>query len=290
MNAFISPDRYFDPESSRLSAYFSKLFILIGKESLQYSILDTEKNTFVAMADLRLPSSPKSTEAFYEKISRLISEDEALKKKYPSVVIGLDTPVHTLVPAPLFDSAQSIKYLEFNFGRQVNGQAGADSIEELEAFNVYAIPQGLLEVVRVNYPEAALVHRATAMIRAIYNHNKVQPAQAGLFLNVREGFIDLSLIEDDRLAYFNSYSCSIREDILYYTLYTLEQLKLRPDTVKLIISGKFDQGSESHRLMEQYIREVSFADRLDLWGYSPVLGQLPAYRYQELYALALCGS
>ena len=213
-----------------------------------------------------------------------------LKKKYPSVVIGLDTPMHTLVPAPLFDSEQSKRYLEFNFGMTGDGQVSADRIEEIDAYNVYAIPQGLLDVVRVNYREAALFHRTSAMIRAIYNHQKVNPAPAAIFLNVREQFIDLTSIESDRLAYFNSYSCASKEDMLYYTLYAIEQLNLRPDSVQLFISGLIDNGSESHRLLEQYIREVSFSDRLNLWDYSPLLGQLPAHRYQELYALALCGS
>jgi hypothetical protein len=290
MNAFISHDRYFDPESGRLSAYFSKLFILIGQESLQYGILDTEKNTFVAVADIRLPSSPRTPEAFYTEISRLISEEEALKKKYPSVVIGLDTPMHTLVPAPLYDSGQSNKYLEFNFGVSGNSQVSSDRLEEIDAYNVYAIPRGLLDVVHVNYREAALFHRTSATIRSIYNHQKINPKPAGLFLNVREQFIDLISIEGGRLAYFNSFSCTSKEDMLYYTLYALEQLNMRPDTVQLIISGIIDNGSESHQLLEQYIHEVSFADGLNLWDYSPLLGQLPVHRYQELYALALCGS
>jgi hypothetical protein len=290
MNAFISHDRYFDPESGHLSAYFSKLFILIGKESLQYGILDTEKNTFVALADLRLPSSPKTPETFYAEISRLISEEEVLNKKYPSVVIGLDTPMNTLVPAPLFDSEQNSKLLEFNFGMTGKGQVSADRIEEIDVYNVYSIPEGLLDLVHGNYREAALFHRTSAWIRAIYNHQKINPKPAGLFLNVREQFIDLASIEGGRLAYFNSFSGNSKEDMLYYTIYALEQLNLRPDAVKLFISGKIDHGSESHRLLEQYIHEVSFSDSLNLWGYSPLLGQLPAHRYQELYALALCGS
>lgn len=290
MSAFISHYRYFDPESRRLSSYFSKLFILVGQESLQYGILDTEKNTFIAVADLRLPSSPKTPEAFYAELSRLISEEEALKKKYPSVVIGINSPMHTLVPAPLFDSGQGNKYLEFNFGMTGSGQVSSDRIEEIDASNVYAIPQGLLDIVHVNYRDAALFHRTSALIRAIYNHQNVNPAPAGIFLNVREEFIDLISFESGRLAYFNSYSCTSKEDMLYYTLYAIEQLNLRPDTAQLFIIGTIDSGSESHRLLGQYIREVSFSDSLNLLEYSPLIGQLPAHRYQELYALALCGS
>jgi hypothetical protein len=289
MSTFISSDRYFDPEAGRLSAYFSKLFILAGNESLQYCILDTEKNSFVALADFRLPASPKSPEAFYSNISQLISEEEALKKKYPSVVIGLESPAHTLVPASLYEPGQSTSYLAFNFGMTGNGQVKADHLEEIDAFNVYQVPQELLDVLQTGYPEAALFHRSSALIRAIYHHQKAFPSPGAIYLNVRDRSIDLASMDSGRLIFFNSYSCAGKEDMLYYTLYVLEQLNLRPENTQLFISGRIQNGSESHRLLEQYIHKVSFPGRLSLWDYSPLLGQLPAQIHQELYALALCG-
>lgn len=290
MSNFISPDRYFDPESGRLSAYFSKLFILIGQESLQYCILDTEKNTFIALTDFRLPSSPKSKEVFYAEISQLFSEEEALKKKYPAVVIGLDSAVHTLVPAPLYDADQNKKYLEFNFGPADNGSLRVDRLEEIDAFNIYGTPQGLLDVVVNHFGEAALIHRSSALLKAIYHYQNIHPARAGIFLNIREQFIDLVSMEGGRLAFFNSYACSSKEDVLYYTLYALEQLSRQPENVQLLISGIIDGNSDLYRLLVQYIYQVSFTDRINLWEYSPLLGQLPSHRFLELYALALCGS
>ena len=290
MNAFILQNRYLDPESGRISAYFSKLFILVGQASLQYCILDTEKNTFVALADFHLSSSPKTPDSFYSEISQLISQEEMLQKKYPSVVIGIDTTLHTLVPAPFFDSGQSNKYLGFNFGFNANEQVSADRIEEVDAYNIYAIPPGYLDVLHGNYREAAVFHRASALIRAIFYHHKKNPGQASLFLNIREQFVDLVSFEGGRLVYFNSYACLGKEDILYYTLYTLEQLKMSADTVQLFISGMLDAGSDSHLLLEQYIHMVSFSESLGSFAYSPLLKQMPAHRYEELYALALCGS
>jgi hypothetical protein len=290
MNAFISSDRYFDPQSGRLSAYFSKLFILIGQESVQYCILDTERNTFVTLADFRLPVPPRTPEVLYAELVKLISEEEALKKAYPSVVLGLDTPQHTMVPSPLYDPMQNSKYLEFNFGMTAHGQVRTDQLEEIDAFNIYGIPKGLLDIVRENYRDAAVVHRSSAFIRAIYNHRKINSESQGVYLNVKEQSIDLASIEGKRLVFFNSYTFSGKEDILYYILYAMEQLNLSADNVKLYISGMLDTESESHRLLGQYIKQLSFADRLNLWNYSPLLEQSPAHRYHELYALALCGS
>jgi hypothetical protein len=281
MNAFELHDRYFDPESGRISAYFSKLFILIGQESFQYCILDTERNTFIALADFRLPSPPKTTEAFFS---------EMLQKKYPAVVIGIDTIQHTLVPAPFFESDQINKYLEFNFGMIGNAKVCTDRMNEIDAFNVYSVPPGLLDMLHGHYSEAALFHRTTALISAIYHQQKANCGPACIYLNVRGQFIDLVYFEAGRLVYFNSFSCLGNEDIIYYTLNAIEQLKLSPDTVKLCISGMLDAGSDSCRLLEQYIRNVSYSESLSAFEYSPLLNQLPAHRYQEIYALALCGS
>lgn len=290
MNAFILHDRYFDPEPGHISSYFSKLFILAGQASLQYCILDTERSTFVAVADYRLPSSPKTPESFYAGISQLISQEEILQKKYPSVVIGLDTALHTLVPAPFYDTGLNGKYLEFNFGVAGNEQVCADKLEDLDAYNVYSVPQGMLDVFLRNYKEAAFFHRTSALIRAGFHNQKAFPGPASLYLNVREQFIDLLCFDSGRIAYFNSYSCLGIEDMLYYTLYTLEQLKLSPDSVQLYISGLLDAGSDSYRLLEQYVRKVSFTENPGSFNFSPLFTRQPSHRYLELFALALCGS
>lgn len=290
MNAFLPSERYFDPEYGRLSAYFSKLYILIGQDSFQYSILDTETNTFAAVADFRLPTSLKSPEVYHTEILKLISEEDALGKKYPSVVLGLDTPQHTIVPSPLYDPLQNGKYLEFNFGIAAPGQVRTDRLEEIDAFNVYGVSQGLFDIIMENYSGAAIVHRSSAFIKAVYHHRKINSESEGIYLNVKEQSVDLASFDGNRLVFFNSYACTGKEDMLYYTLYAIEQLNLRPDHIHLFIYGNLDFGSESHRLLEQYMRQVLFSGRLDLWNYSPLLGQVPAHRYQELYALALCGS
>lgn len=289
MSALILSDHYFDPEAGRISSYFSKLFILVGRASLQYCILDTDKNAFVALADFRPASPPKSRESFYSDVKQLVSEEEILQKKYPSVVIGIDTDIHTLVPTPLFDQDHDKKYLEFNFGLNGDEQIMSDRLEEIEAYNVYAIPSGLINFLQAHYKDAAIFHRTSALFRAVQHHQKAFTGQACMFLNVRDQFIDLISFNGPSLNYFNSYSCLSREDMLYYILNALDQLKLSPDQVHLVISGIFEDGSESHLMLEKYIQTVSYSGSLNSFDYSPLLKQLPLHRYQEIYALALCG-
>ncbi len=290
MSDFILHDHYTDPEAGRISSYFCRLFILAGQESLQYCILDTEKNAFIALADYHLPSLPKTPEIFYSEVGKLLSEEEMLRKKYPSVVIGIDTPVHTLIPAPLFDPDHIEEYLEFNFRLPEGCGFRYDRVEEIDAYNVYAFQHKSGEVIRGYFDKAAFVHRSSALIKAVYQHYKLNPGPPGIFLHAREQFIDLLYFEGNRPAFFNSFPCRTREDILYFTLYTFDQLKLRPDAVQLFVSGSIDEAADSYHFLGQYISQISFTGRLSSFNYSPALNQAPSHRYQELFALALCGS
>jgi hypothetical protein len=290
MSTFILHDLYFDPESGRISSYFCRLYILIGKGYLVYAILDTENNTFNALADYRLPDSPTTPEMFYFQLDKLLSEEEKLVKKYPSVIIGLDTPWHTLVPSALFDSGQMTKYLEFNFRLPEDCLIGYDRVEEIDACNVYGFSRGLKDVIRKYYGEAALVHRSSALIKSVYLHHQTTGGPSSVYLNIRDQFIDIAFFEGNRPAFFNSFPCRTKEDVLYFTLYAIEQLKLRADAVHLFVTGMADAGSDLHQLLEQYIRPVSLTGRLSSLNYSPFLNQVPPHRYQDLFALALCGS
>jgi len=290
MSNFILHDRYFDPEAGRISSYFCQLFVMTGLDSLQYCILDTEKNSFIALADYRLPAFPKTPEIFYSLLDQHLSEEEVLLRNYPSVVFGIDTSLHTLVPTPLFDEGQLTKYLEFNFRLPAGQQVGSDRLQEIDAYTVYSIPPGISGIIQKYFRETALVHRSTPLIRSVYQHLMVNPEPSCLFLNVRAQFIDLVCFEGNRPVFFNSFPCRTKEDVLYFTLYVIEQLKLRPDSVKLVLTGMADAGSEFFLLLEQYIRTISHAGRMNSFFYSPVFNQAPIHRYQELFALALCGS
>jgi hypothetical protein len=290
MSAFILHDRYIDPEAGRVSSLSCQFFILIGQDSLQYCLLDPEKNTFIALADYRLPDIPKTREAFYTQVGQLITGEEMFRNNYASVVTGIDTPWHTLVPSALYDAGHLEKYLGFNFRLPEGCRVVSDKIEELDAFNIFGYLPGPGELIRERFPGAALVHPSTALVRAVYRHHQVNPDAARIFLNSRKDTIDLVAFNGNRLAFFNSFSARSREDVLYFTLYAIDQLRLRPDAVQLILAGNMDPGSETCLLLEEYIGTVSFASRPDLFAYSPLFDNLPGHHYQDLFAMALCGS
>lgn len=290
MSAFILHDRFFDPGTGRISSYFCQLFVLVGQDSLQYGIFDTDKNSFIALADFRMPELPGSAEFFYAQLDLLLSSEEPLHKKYPSVVIGIDSPFHTLVPETLFEKDKIADYLKFNFKLPDESITGYDRITEIDAANLFGYPQAFGDIAGKNLPGAIIVHRSTSFIKATYQQHLQSGSPRGIYLNMRNPFIDFVAFEGNRVVFFNSFTCRSKEDLLYFTLYTFEQLNLRPETVTLSLCGTIDAGSEIVRTLEEYIRQVTFTGLPGSFTYSPLIRQATSHFYTELFGLALCGS
>jgi hypothetical protein len=290
MSAFILHDRFSDPEAGRISSYFCQLFVLIGQDTFQYGIFDTDKNSFIALSDFRTPDLPVSEDDFFGQIDLLFSSEGPLHKKYPSVIIGIDSPFHTLVPATLFVKEKVEEYLDFTFRMPAGSIKGYDRIPELDAENLFGYNKAFGDITAKHFPGAVIVHRSSAFIKAVFQQHLQSGSDPGIYLNIRNPFIDIAAFEKNRAVFFNSFSCKSKEDVLYFTLYTLEQLKIRPESANLSLCGIIDAGSEIFLALGEYIRQVSFTGLPGSFKYSPLIKQVPSHHYTELFGLALCGS
>ena len=69
--------------------------------------------------------------------------------------------------------------------------------------------------------------------------------------------MDLAVIAQKKLLYYNSFDFSTKEDFLYYLLFTLEQLNLDPGSVKLRLFGNVEEGDEIYSICYEYVQHLS---------------------------------
>jgi len=289
MSTLLLNDSYADPEAGLISSYFCQLFILLNRDSLQYCILETDKNRFIFLADYKLMDSQSGNVKFNEQVEAIISGDKLLQRKYPSVVVGVDSIYHTLVPEALYDAGKVSDYLGFNFNLPADHFCFADYIDEYKAYNLSALPNAVKDMVLNSYNKAAIVHHSTSILNASYHLSQL-PHPSRLFLYIRSKFIDIVLYEENKVLLYNSFHYINKEDILFYTLYVIEQFSLQPGKVLLCPGGMIEGSSESYQLLAKYFEHIDFAGRLGVFEYSAVFTRLPSQRYLDLFALALCGS
>lgn len=290
MGSFILSDRYADPASGRISSYFSRLFILTGNGYFRYGLLDTEKNSVLSIADYRMENVPKNQGQLQEEFAKLIANDEILVKKYPSVIIGIDSPYHTLIPETFYSAEQSEAYFSLNFKMPEQMITLADNISEVDAVNLAAIPGNLSNWLSVSFPGAVLVPGSSAMIRSFFLHNKNNPSESTIYLSVKSHSIDLAHFSGSKLVFYNSFLCESKEDVLYFTLNLAEQLSLDPGQLNLNLCGSVDEGSELYLLLSKYISSIHFIDDFTTLNFRIQSSKKAVRIYQDLLGLTLCGS
>jgi hypothetical protein len=275
--------------SGRLSAYFSQLFIQTGSDYFQYCILDTEKNDFISLADYRAETGKQSSGTWSESIRRLIASDEILNRKYPSVLIAIDVPYHTVIPEALFDPGCLQDHFQLNYNVPEDLEYKADHLKELNAWNAFATEKDWTELMKKHFSQEIIIHSTTPLLTRFSLIHRQNPVLRQIFLHFSGKRFDIAIFSDNMLLFFNSFQFETIEDVLYFTLYAAEQLKIRTNESSVRICGDIEDDSDLVKLLKEYFRELAFLGRPEGFKYNPLF-DFPAHCYQSLFSLALCGS
>ena len=114
--------------------------------------------------------------------------------------------------------------------------------------------------------------------------------QKRIFVNVRNSYLDIIITEERKLLYYNSFNYRSKEDFIYYVIFVLEQLKLNPEEIDLILSGYIDKNSKIFDIIFNYVRNIRFQGLTDSFKYSYIFNDIPSHYYFNLLNVGLCES
>ena len=80
-----------------------------------------------------------------------------------------------------------------------------------------------------------------------------------VYINLENNKLIITIFRKNKLIFNNTYEYQTKEDILYYILFCLEQLKIDRDKVKVLLYGNIREKDETFNLLFEYIRHVSLA-------------------------------
>jgi hypothetical protein len=289
MSLFHLHENRSDPSAGRASAYFSQLFITTGYSYFRYTMLDSENNEFIALSNYQAAVPIPNPESWSAATEDLVTTDEFLFRKYPTIIAAADTLWHSVIPATFHEPDGIRNHLQLNFSLPENLRFYADRLPELNAWNAWAIEPGIDDALRRHFPQCVLLHATTPLLRWIALSMKQSQPGNRMFLHFDRQKFDIAIFADNQLQFFNSFSFENVEDILYYTLYSAEQLKIRPSEIDLQLCGDIDTGSDAAGLLREYLASVGSFGRPESFSYSPLF-DFPVNRYTALFALGLCGS
>jgi hypothetical protein len=105
---------------------------------------------------------------------------------------------------------------------------------------------------------------------------------------LNEQKVVITIFDGYKLIFNNSFKFTSKEDLLYYVLFSFEQLKLSPDSIDVTVFGTIEDTDESFDLMYEYIRNIKLGKRPHQFIFPTEFNPLADHKYFGLFTQILC--
>ncbi len=234
---------------------FYRLSIQVSLNGLSFCLLDTVANSIVNSDQLLFHKelSPFQT---LEELKKLLARNKIEQSNYSEVVVIHRNNLFTLVPKPLFKADEMANYLKFNAKILSNDFIAHDDIEGHDLVNVYVPFVNINNYIYDLFGEFVYKHHGTIMIQSLLNEKSMVKSPI-CYAHISEQQLDITVVENKKLQLFNNFDFSTKEDFLYYLLFTMEQLKLDPETIRLRLFGDVEEGDHIYNLCYDYVKHIA---------------------------------
>ncbi len=188
------------------------------------------------------------------EIIEVFKTEEHLQTDFENVFVVHQNYLNTIVPNKMFDEKELASYLKFTVKTLATDVFDFDDISEISAKNVYIPYTNVNNFLFQNFGAFEFKHHATILIEKLLSKNKGTQC----YLHVSKNHIDVIVLKENALQFYNSFEYSSKEDLIYYVLFTAEQLKMDPEEFKLVLLGAIEKESDLYAILYKYVRNISF--------------------------------
>ncbi|HIA05373.1 MAG TPA: DUF3822 family protein [Flavobacteriales bacterium] len=274
----------------RKSASYHLSFEL-SPRTISFCVLDTLSNKYIALYQEEIAN--EGLDKAGTQLLTLLQTQELLSAKYKSSSIIMVSEQFTTVPEAIFNPAKARTFLDFNIEGTERGIKGievlSDKMKSIDAHSVYALSGTMLTNLRSALVGVSILHHTTSLLDTLLRLYKNQNQEI-CFLHVQKGIFSIVVIKGNDLKLCNNFLYNSKEDLVYYTLFVFEQLKLNPESVDTVLLGEIDKSTEEYAIIYTYIRNLRFIDRNQGFNYSYVLDSLPPQYHFNLFSQYHCVS
>lgn len=268
-------DRIFEKASSEKY----NLSIRLQPDGLLFSVHDPINQKYIGFESVILAGAPE--------IYEFIGKSELLTRGFRKTVCITPASKYTIVPGALFVADKSSEYFSFVYPLENGEELNSTKLFFDEAELIYATDMAYLQIIRDYFPHSIALPGVASFVNYILPRYRNTRSSA-IFLNLYSDNFDLLLLNDGRMLFCNNFKFKTAEDLVYYTIFVIDQLKVNPEKVELKLSGNIPSQSELLKLLRKYIKTVDLLNDESDVQLSYALNELDRYRFIDLLNPRLC--
>ena len=267
-NKTLIKDSTFD--SLQISNYH--LSIELSEKSISYCIVDKNKYRCYLLFSQNYES---------QNLLKILNKDEFITREFLSKSISFVNFPNTLIPKELYNEKDKKNIFSVNHSL-TNEELVTDELKS-KIINLYAIPNTIFQTVKNVIPEAIIRSNSSILINNFLSLNNLQET---MFLFLKDSYINIVVTKGDGLIFQNKFEYQTKEDLLFYVLFSIQQLNFSNEEINTVIYGNISK--EEYNILYQYIRNIKFGNKLKDISCSNEFNNIEDHCYNILYRQFLC--
>ncbi len=241
---------------------YRDLNVLVGNRGISFVVSDALNNEIVALESKSFDFSDNSPN-LESSLFKTFDEFPILSENFDNVTVIDNTSICTFVPAEMFDQQFLGSYLQFSSKVFEQDDFRFDTLKSADMNNVYVPDSALKLFFGTKFPNHSLENANTILVSSLLAKSK-NIEHKKMYVHFQEGKFEIVIVQNQKLLLFNSFEYRTPEDLIYYVLFTAEQLNMNPETFALEFLGNIDEQSPYFEIVFKYVRDVSLMQTEEL--------------------------
>lgn len=257
------------------------LFCEVSNEGFSFAIKDETSNSFVGLAIYNYDKTKPLVGLPIDLQIVFHQKKEILSQPFNKVFVVYSLPQSVLIPFSIYNSDKNAAVMNLLHGDFYENEIIlTDLIAEKSIYNCYRIPEALYKVLQEHYPNAAITHQYTLLLkRPTEGKDKLSVIFYGQKLIA-------SLIINGKHQLINSYIYNTQEDASYVLRNICHQLGT--ENIALEINGLIEEDSSLYKEIYKYFADIEFSKLPADLNFSDEIKQYPSHYFSYIFALDSC--
>ena len=268
-NKIYETDGMFD--NTKSTVY--ELWIEVGANHYSYAISDENHNLkAISFTDASILTN---------------IDDSNLTLPYANTKISLHTSNFTFIPTSLYNGADEANYAQFLNGEE-SSELHTYKFLDAEITSLNTFDETELQEIKNLFPLAEIYPQYIPFIEGskILLKNVLSKQ---LIINLKANNLEILILEDSKLQFYNVFECLNDEEILYYLLATCQQNKIDPQEISLNIAGDLTQYSNAYSLLQKAFKDIKFTQNSYFPANTTQFPKVDIHQFFSLLNLGKCG-
>ena len=270
------------------------LCIEVDERRIRFCIVRDEKMECIWLEDYNFDTVLTQIEIF-DRLKRIFTGHILWSSNHwKNVRIAINSHAFSLIPSVIFDSGEAPNYLTFALGRPVHDGEKVlyHELPLVHAYNVFSIPVMWYDWFLTHFgsSDISFYHLTSPLIiGALVSHAEYQELKI-VSVYLEKDYFTLIVTESQQLIFCNRFKFVQPQELAYIVLFTLNELNLLPEEMKVLCYGDVGLSSDAFVELGRFFPNLQVGLGPKTLQYSRHCGDIPGHRYFGLFNTYLVSS